>query len=100
MTVHGKQQYVLSTISQCEVAWSACRATWTEQETLCMKRHALICCLQEAKHLHSKQWARTSVEMAFEVDCFSHLPGVLCWFLACKLKECLSVIYKSILMNC
>jgi len=32
-----------------------------------MKRYALICCLQEAKQLHSKQWARTSVEMAFEV---------------------------------
>jgi hypothetical protein len=34
---------------------------------MCMKRYALICCLQEAKQLHSKQWARTSVEMAFEV---------------------------------
>lgn len=32
-----------------------------------MKRDALIACLEAAKGLHSKQWAQTSVEIAFEV---------------------------------
>ena len=33
-----------------------------------MKRDALIACLEAAKELHSKLWARTSVEIAFEVS--------------------------------
>lgn len=33
-----------------------------------MKRDALIGCLEAAKHLHSKQWAQTSIEIAYEVN--------------------------------
>lgn len=44
-----------------------CRAAWTEQQALCMRRDALLACLEAAKEAHSKLWARTSIEMAFEV---------------------------------
>lgn len=45
-----------------------CRVAWSEQESLCLKRDALIACLEAAKQLHSKQWAQTSVEIAYEVN--------------------------------
>ena len=42
-----------------------------------MKRDALIACLEAAKELHSKQWAQTSVEIAFEVCGPLHLFDAL-----------------------
>ena len=32
-----------------------------------MKRESLLLCLEAAKQLHSRPWARTSVEIAYEV---------------------------------
>lgn len=33
-----------------------------------MRRDALLACLEAAKEVHSKLWARTSVEIAFEAS--------------------------------
>ena len=59
-------------LSKCTKVWQGTlafyRAAWTDEEALCMKRDALIACLEAAKELHSKLWAGTSVEIAFEVS--------------------------------
>lgn len=52
------------------------RSSWSEAEILCMKREALVLCLEAAQQLHSKLWGRTSVEIAYEVSLIVANPFV------------------------
>ena len=40
---------------------------WTTAEALCMKREALLDCLETMQERHKVPWARTSIDIAIEV---------------------------------
>ena len=45
---------------------------WTTAEALCMKREALLDCLETIKGRHHVAWARTSADIAIEVTPVIH----------------------------
>ena len=58
-------------------------STWSSKEILGMKREALLDCFGTMKACYGKPWARTSVDLAIEVD----LHSVLAELHLCKLMK-------------
>ena len=48
-------------------ARGACRSMWSHRQATCMKREALLECLEAARAVYGRPWARTSVDIAIEV---------------------------------